>query len=166
MGCGTGKKGNNQSNDMEGRYKVLELIQAQKNNNQNAQINTTQEEPQDPHANPSKCLTCTTSAPGKTHILDCTHALCLKCAKEQMEYQIKCGTGNISYYCKTCCAPKNLSIHIKHLIINLVEVFLSCGCLVSPIQLDKVICTAASPDKIVRFDATEKSNKNISNIIK
>ena len=61
--------------------------------------------------NSNKCLRCTSTDTSKTHALDCTHNLCLDCARNQVEQQMKTKQGNIIYFCKTCNAPKNLSMN-------------------------------------------------------
>jgi len=101
----------------------------------------------------NKCLQCVSSTPQKSHTLDCTHSLCMNCAREQLENQLRTKVGNIIFYCKTCKAPKNLSI-LSSIDNNLkIEtVWLACECVVDVLQLDKSIRTASSPDKIIRFD--------------
>ncbi len=58
----------------------------------------------------NKCLLCLSPNPQKVHTLDCGHHICMGCTKEQLEAQMRTKSGvNISYFCKVCSAPKNLS---------------------------------------------------------
>ncbi len=62
-------------------------------------------------AEQTKCPECE-DPKQKKHTLDCSHGLCLACAKLQLEAQLKRRQGNIEFFCKTCRAPKNLSIFL------------------------------------------------------
>ena len=75
----------------------------------------------------TKCLLCNSVNQEKVHTLDCTHALCMNCAKEQLEAQLRTKQGNIIYYCKTCNAPKNLSTKLRFIFRDCVFVLRMYG---------------------------------------
>ncbi len=169
MGCGNGKRTQQKPSDgspsTNPQYKVLELLKLPKSGDVSStakEAATIQGSFADAEGD-NKCLLCLSSNPQKAHTLDCTHSLCMNCAREQLEMQLRNRVSyNIIYYCKTCKAPKNLS-KFHFLVVTTKQkietIWLSCDCVVDALQLDKGIRTVVSPDKIVRFDMKEKKIK-------
>ncbi len=58
----------------------------------------------------NKCMGCEDTKQ-KKNTLDCSHGLCIPCTRQQLGIQLKRRKGNIEFFCRTCHAPKGLSIH-------------------------------------------------------
>ena len=121
MGCGNGKRAPPPKADgtpANGQNKFLDLLKLPKTDDASAvakEAVTIQGSFFESIEETNKCLLCMSSNQQKVHTLDCTHSICINCAREQMETQLKTKSGtNIMYCCKICKAPKNLSKKLVH----------------------------------------------------
>ncbi len=120
MGCGNGRRGTLQKPEglsATSQYKVLDLLKLpnKQGDSSNKDAATNQGSFLEAVEETSKCLLCQSPNPQKVHTLDCTHPMCMNCAKEQLEAQMRTRGGNIIYFCTVCNAPKNLSNRLANI---------------------------------------------------
>ena len=119
MGCGCGSKRESQYIEAHEDLKPLGVVQPKTSNEESAKslnpdtsVNTTNELKvsaiNNSALNTAKCATCL-DPNQKNHTLECTHAICIQCTKQQAEDQIKKKQNTTTFICCTCKAPKSLS---------------------------------------------------------